>query len=33
MEGGTVNSHYGDEGPVIMGLIDDLPEGALLRVQ
>ena len=33
IEGGTVNPYHGDEGPVIMGLVDDLLEGALSRVR
>ena len=32
IEGGTVNPYYGDEGPIIIKLINNLLGGALLRV-
>ena len=32
IKGGTVNPYYGDEGPIIIKLINNLLRGALLRV-
>ena len=32
IEGGTINPYYDDEGSVTMKLVNDLLEGALLRV-